>query len=209
MQLNELFVSHKQVEPVKFQSIQKPSWTDNLYTNLERAQKVTAGESEESPVETKEETPMNWKVADVESDRLINYIKEKEGFRDKAYKDSGGVATIGYGFTDPTLVSKGSITEKDATDFLRRDLTNRATKLRSQITTWDKLNQNQRDALTSYAYNVGVENWAKYQPKLLKALNESRFNEAAQYMDAVSDKSGNVLEGLIRRRKEEQDWFNS
>jgi GH24 family phage-related lysozyme (muramidase) len=41
------------------------------------------------------------------------------------------------------------------------------------------LNENQQNALISYGFNVGVGNWSRTQPKLLKALNEERFAEAS------------------------------
>ena len=92
---------------------------------------------------------------------------------------------------------------------LVKDIEDRQRQLSQQIKTWDKLNQNQKDALTSYGFNVGVGNWSKTQPRLLAALNEERFKDAAKYMDAVTDRSGTRLPGLVKRRQEEQEWFNS
>lgn len=140
---------------------------------------------------------------------LVQYLKDKEKFVATKYQDSGGVWTIGYGFTDPEIVKKGTITEQEAEQVLLKDIEDRRTKLKSQIKTWDKLNENQQNALISYGFNVGVGNWSKTQPKLLKALNEERFAEAAQYINAVKDKKGNTLPGLVKRRKEERDWFNA
>lgn len=69
MQLSELFVSHKQVEPVSFD---KPQFSRirPIYLNLDRAHKVT---TETSPENTTENTPITetvdmstWKVPDVE-----------------------------------------------------------------------------------------------------------------------------------------------
>lgn len=143
------------------------------------------------------------------SRNLLEYLKEKERFKPNKYQDSGGVWTIGYGFTDPEIVKRETLTEQEASDLLVKDIEYRRNRLRSQITTWDKLNQNQQDALISYSFNVGAENWKRFQPKLLAALNEGRFDEAAKYMNAVHDKKGQKLAGLVKRRKEEQEWFNS
>ena len=143
------------------------------------------------------------------SKNLVQYLKDKEKFVATKYQDSGGVWTIGYGFTDPEIVKKGTITEQEAEQVLLKDIEDRRTKLKSQIKTWDKLNENQQNALISYGFNVGVGNWSRTQPKLLKALNEERFAEAAQYINAVKDKKGNTLPGLVKRRKEERDWFNA
>ena len=218
MKLNELFVSYSQVDPTKF-SIDTPEVTmpETIYLNRDRARKVVDSLSEDQSLS--EELPSDftsWKVQTYKEtpsvnygDRLIDYLKSKEGFRESAYSDSGGVATIGYGFTDPVIIAKGTLSEQEATELLKKDVANRIAKLRQQIHTWDELNQNQRDALTSYGFNVGVENWAKTQPKLLAALNDGRYKEAAKYMDAVRDKKGAVQPGLVKRRKEEQEWFNS
>ena len=240
MKLNELFVSHKQVDPVSFEP-DKPELPKNIYFNLNRAQKaVSTPETTEEDMETwnTEQQGYDWNAGykstyeqtkpEIKTDKskeiiipykeemkptqtsktLLDYIKNKERFVSTVYKDTGGIPTIGYGFTDPEIIKKGRLTEQEASDLLEKDIEQRRNKLRSQIKSWDKLNQNQQDALTSYGFNVGVENWARTQPKLLAALNEERFNEAAKYMDAVKDKVGNTLRGLQIRRQEEQEWFN-
>ena len=165
----------------------------------------------EIPDTAEQEITIPYKVRQTSSNsrNLLQYLKDKEQFRDIKYQDSGGVWTIGYGFTDPEIVKRGTLTEQEASDLLVKEIESRRNKLRSQITTWDKLNQNQQDALISYSFNVGAENWKRFQPKLLAALNEERFSEAAKYMDAVRDKKGQTLAGLVKRRKEEQEWFNS
>ena len=149
-------------------------------------------------------TPKSTKSRD-----LLQYLKEKEGFRSTVYSDSGGVPTIGYGFTSQDLINKGTITEQEASQILQQEIDQRREKLRQQITNWDNLTQNQRDALVSYGYNVGVENWKVNQPKLLAALNSGNYDEAVKYIDAVKDRKGNVLQGLVKRRQEERDWFVS
>ena len=69
MQLSDLFVSHKQVDPVVF-DWDKPSLPQPIYLNLDRVKKVTSfDETEANPIETSPqhlEEPMNWKVANVD-----------------------------------------------------------------------------------------------------------------------------------------------
>lgn len=236
MNLKDLFVSHKQVEPVSFIK-DTPELPKNIYFNLDRAQKVV------NPEDTDEEDTSSWSVDEnsyskwtvgyrtkgvtegKEDDiqvpyragqkpekptkNLLQYLKDKERFVSHVYRDPGGVETIGYGFTDPEIIKRGKLTEQEASDLLVKDITERQQQLAKQIKTWDKLTQNQKDALTSYGFNVGVSNWAKTQPKLLAALNEERFKDAAKYMNAVTDRSGTRLPGLVKRRQEEQEWFNS
>lgn len=63
MQLSDLFVSHKQVEPVSF-TTKTPSLPQPIYLNRERAQAITSEiNPEEDPSTWKIEEPLNWKVA--------------------------------------------------------------------------------------------------------------------------------------------------
>ena len=63
MQLSDLFVSHKQVEPVSF-TTKTPSLPQSIYLNRERAQTVTSETKPEEDTSTwKAEEPLNWKVA--------------------------------------------------------------------------------------------------------------------------------------------------
>ena len=238
MKLDELFVSHKQVEPISFVK-DTPILPKNIYLNLDRAQKAAnpEEEEEEEDISSWNANPsytwsVGYKTKDITEPKkddkeeiqvpyregynpkkpakdLLQYLKDKERFVSHVYRDSGGVETIGYGFTDPEIVKRGKLTEQEASNLLEKDIENRRQQLSQQIKTWDKLNQNQQDALISYGFNVGVGNWAKTQPKLLAALNEERFKDASKYMDAVTDRSGAVLPGLVKRRQEEQEWFNS
>jgi GH24 family phage-related lysozyme (muramidase) len=249
MQLSELFVSHKQVDPVSFTK-SDPELPKSIYYNLGRAQAALSPDSEEmasnmstwkvggngsypqyswvvqyaKPIADNNPKPENVKdskqdpkqgtpevkTEDVSMDRLVDFLKRHEGFRNRTYYDTGGIPTIGYGFTDPKLTIRGYISQEEALRILRDvEIPTRERKLQKQIKSWDKLSKNQRDSLISYGFNVGVENWAKSQPKLLAALNEERFADAAKYMDAVRDAKGNILPGLVTRRKEEQAWFNS
>lgn len=63
MQLSDLFVSHKQVEPVSF-TTKTPSLPQQIYLNRERAQAITSESKPEEDTSTwKTEEPLNWKVA--------------------------------------------------------------------------------------------------------------------------------------------------
>lgn len=70
MQLSELFVSHKQVDPVVFDR-EEPSLPSPIYLNLDRAKKVTAPETDEPDFTTQTdaltEQPLNWRVSNYDS----------------------------------------------------------------------------------------------------------------------------------------------
>lgn len=63
MQLSDLFVSHKQVEPVSF-TTKTPSLPQAIYLNKDRAQAITSETKPKEDTSTwKAEEPLNWKVA--------------------------------------------------------------------------------------------------------------------------------------------------
>lgn len=142
----------------------------------------------------------------IPSNYIINFIKNKEGFKGKTYKDGKGIDTIGYGFTDPNLLKKyvgKEMSKKDAEVQLRKELNSRIKVLENTVPNWEILPQDSRDALLSYHYNFPISE--KSSPKLFKALREQNWHEAAKQIDAgINDKDN---PGLRIRREEEQKLF--
>ena len=135
---------------------------------------------------------------------LVDFVKEKEGFRNHAYQDSVGVWTIGYGSTKG--IKKGDeITLEDAEVLLRKELQDFldyviAYRDNSKYT-W---NSNQVAALTSFIFNLG-----KGRLKQV-TQNGTRTNGIiSKKMRLYNKAGGQVLAGLVRRRNEESDHFNS
>jgi hypothetical protein len=56
----------------------------------------------------------------VGEDPELDMIKKYEGWRDKTYLDSKGIPTIGWGFTDSSLVSKGTMSRKEGDAYLSK-----------------------------------------------------------------------------------------
>ena len=88
----------------------------------------------------------------------LDLIKESEGLRLTAYKDSVGVWTIGYGTTARAGVGIApvagmTITEADAERYLHKALDKFAAHVDPKITA--PINDNQRGAFLSLAYNIG------------------------------------------------------
>lgn len=126
----------------------------------------------------------------------IDLIKQFEGCRLTAYKDSVGVLTIGYGHTNGVTAGQ-KITQIQAEDFLRQDLA-RFEKAVSNL--GRSLSQNQFDALVSFAFNCGEGN--------LKKLCANRTNAQIAEKILLYDKAGGkTLSGLTKRRKAEQKLF--
>lgn len=129
-------------------------------------------------------------------------IKQFEGCRLIAYQCSAGVWTIGYGHT--AGVYKGmKITQAQADAFLKQDIAKFEKYINnpSYVPFTDKLNQNQFDALVSFAFNLGQGN--------VKKLCTGRvMNQISSAMQQYCKAAGKTLPGLQRRRKAEAALYN-
>lgn len=138
----------------------------------------------------------------------VQALKQFEGLRLQAYKDTGGVWTIGYGsitmFGKP--VTEGLVcTEADAEKQKTMDLAWAQTAVNKLVRV--PLTQNQFDALVSFVYNVGETAFSR--STLLKVLNQRNFAEAVkQFLRWVYD-NGKFVIGLENRRKKEAELFSS
>lgn len=129
----------------------------------------------------------------------INLIKSFEGLRLNAYKpvSTEKYYTIGYGHYGADVKPDMVITSAYAEALLRLDLDKFERAVNSYERNW---NQNQFDALVSFAFNCGVGN--------LKKLVGGRTNaQIAQAIVKYNRAGGKVLKGLIRRREAEQALF--
>ena len=139
------------------------------------------------------------------SDAGLAKTKEFEGLRLTAYQDIGGVWTIGYGHTGK--VTRGmTITEEEATELLRKDV-QWAVDCVNRVTKDLLLNQNQFDALVDFTFNVGCGAFGK--STLVKKLNEGDFPGAAEQFTRWTKVQGREVAGLLRRRKADQELFNT
>lgn len=143
------------------------------------------------------------------SKEIIDYIKKTEGFRDKWYKDGNGIDTIGYGFTGSRIkkLYPNGITREQADKEFADSIAKRAIILARDTPNWNKLSQNQRDALLSYHYNVGEGSYRNKHPKLQQALTNLDWDNVALNMDAGYNDKKNP--GLRTRRDYERQLFKS
>ena len=116
--------------------------------------------------------------------------------------DSAGVATIGYGHTADVGIEQ-KISEKQAEDFLKSDLSKFEFFVRKKITI--EVNQNQFDALVSFCFNVGTEAFDRSWVK--DYTNQKRFFEVRGQLMRWVNAGGRKLKGLERRRMAEADLF--
>ena len=136
----------------------------------------------------------------------VELIKSFEGLRTAAARLPDGRWTLGYGHTFSAREG-ARVTQEDADALLRFDLLPVVDSINNLILV--PLNQNQFDALVSFCFNIGAENFA--QSTVLKRINEGRLNEAALAMDSWRSAEFNgqtyVLAPLIRRRAAEKNLF--
>ena len=133
---------------------------------------------------------------------LIDKVKEFEGLRLKAYLDSGGNPTIGYGHTQGVKMGQ-RITEKQAEDYLKYDLwvAGRFPNTMKEIDT-----QGKYDAVVDFIFNVGVGNFKRSTlHKYIRRHAPDKLIQAEfrRWVHA----GGKVLQGLVKRREwEAQRW---
>jgi lysozyme len=139
------------------------------------------------------------------SDAGIALTKDFEGLRLTAYRDCAGVLTIGYGHTGTDVIAGMTIDEAEAETLLLVDLqeavdcVNRAVKA--------AILQNQFDALVDFCFNVGCG--ALLNSTLLRKVNATDFAGAAAQFGLWVHAGGEVVAGLVRRRKLEAEMFVS
>jgi len=140
----------------------------------------------------------------------LDLIKEFESFKSKPYLCPSQKATIGFGSTyypdgkKVTLQDK-EITEEKAFEILEyianKDFGSNINKVVKV-----PLNQNQFDALVSFAYNIGNGNFNS--STLLRWLNQGNYKEASMQLLRWDKSKGIVLNGLTKRRKAEKALFD-
>jgi lysozyme len=146
------------------------------------------------------------------SDAGLKRIAAYEGWRAELYEDVAHHATIGYGHLvhlGPITAADRSgpfgkgITQQQGLDLLRSDVRGMCNAVRTRVTV--PLQQNQFDALVSFAFNVGAGAFGG--STLLKRLNARDYAGAADEFGKWTKAGGKVFAGLVRRRTEEAALF--
>lgn len=145
-------------------------------------------------------------------------FKEWEGLETHVYPDSGGEPTIGIGHLitrderrsgkirigDAFVDYRYGLTEEQCWELLEQDLAIAEKAVNGAVKV--SLNQNQFDALVSFAFNVGA--YAFSGSTLVKLLNQGEYDQVhAQLRRWVKD-NGKVVQGLVNRREKEIALWN-
>lgn len=135
----------------------------------------------------------------------ITLIKHFEGCRLKAYRDIGGVLTIGYGHTGQEVKEGMEITQDEADMLLEHDMGHFARAV--LMLTKQVLTDNQFAALISFTFNLGT---GAYQRSTLRQMiNRGDMCCVSDQFVRWNKVAGVVSNGLTRRRKAEAKLFST
>jgi GH24 family phage-related lysozyme (muramidase) len=143
------------------------------------------------------------------SENGIQLLKQFEGCKLTAYKDSVGIWNIGYGTTNGDKAITGvticeglKITQKDADNWLEKTVNQKYAK---KVMMYDSIyhwNQNQFDALCCFAYNIGsIDQLVQTGSRSIKEISEKFL--------AHNKAGGKELPGLTKRRRAEKALFDT
>ena len=134
----------------------------------------------------------------------IKLIKECEGCKLNAYKDSVGIWTIGYGHIQG--VKEGmKITQEQAEEYFKSDIMDYLLPVQKEV--GNICNANQIAALTSFAFNLG--NAALKSSTLLKVIKKNPkdfIGIRSEFLKWIYAKK-KPLKGLKTRRGKEADLY--
>jgi lysozyme len=142
------------------------------------------------------------------NDKGLEILKHYEGCSLNVYSDPIGIPTIGYGSIfglDGSRVSMGhrEITESEATGLLFRSCRQAERAVARLVSV--RLTSNQRSALISFVYNVGSGNFQRSTMRM-KLNREDHIGAAGEFWK-WRRAGGRILNGLVRRRKSEEQLF--
>ena len=137
----------------------------------------------------------------------VNFIKSHEALRLKAYQDSKGVWTIGWGHTKG--VKPGDvITRAQAEQFIRDDFAWVGRTLNADLVTGrDKplVTQNEFDALCSLVFNIGSD--AYLDSTVRRKIKQGDKMAAARAFKMWVYSNHKFVQGLANRRADEVRLF--
>jgi len=143
---------------------------------------------------------------------FVDKMKELEGVRLESYRDPVGVWTVGIGHTaaaghpipGPNFRLRS---EHEAEVIFKKDFQNFLTDIKKHIEPhiWNKMTDEMKLALGSFAFNVGVGNFKK--STLLRKLNAEDYEGAGDEFKRWVYAGGRKLPGLVKRREWERDLF--
>ena len=136
------------------------------------------------------------------SEKGLELIKTFEGLRLSAYKalSTEKYYTIGYGHYGSDVSNDMNITELQAEELLKKDVK----KFEDKVNKYSNynFNQNQFDALVSFAYNIG-------NIDQLTAKGTRTIEQISSHISLYVKAGGKTLAGLVKRREKEKELFDT
>jgi len=138
---------------------------------------------------------------------LVPFLARWEGCRLEAYRDTGGVWTIGHGHTGPGIKAGLVWTQQQADDALVKDLEEARQVVYAGVraAVIDLLSDHQYAALLSFAYNTG----APRTSTIWKLLNAGAPEGVPRQLMRWVNDNGVVVAGLANRRRAEVQLWNT
>lgn len=137
------------------------------------------------------------------SENGIKLTESSEGCQLKAYQDTGGVWTIGYGHTGNVRPNQ-VITQELAETLLQHDMSYAVSVVNTHA---GQCTQGQFDALTDFVFNVGPSQFLSSH--LLKYHLAGDYAAAAAEFPKWQYDNGKVEPGLVKRRAAEAALYES
>lgn len=138
---------------------------------------------------------------------LADHLDRWEGLRLEAYRDQGGVWTIGWGHTGPDVKPGMTITRERARELLAADVGWAANAWDSTVKV--PANDKMKAAGVSLIFNIGSGGWKS--STALRRLNAGDYEGAAEAMTRWKKVTVNgqkiVSNGLVQRREHERRLF--
>ena len=137
------------------------------------------------------------------SNEYLDFIKDKEGFRDTAYKpiDSEEHYTIGWGNYSPDIQAGDTITREEADIQLQNNIDERLVQIRQAIPEFDTLPLEARQHLLGSWFRGSLSG----SPKTISLLNEGKFDEASNEFLNNDEYRTTSLGGVKKRMKATSD----
>lgn len=133
----------------------------------------------------------------------IDFLMSLEGFKNKAYKDTKGLWTIGVGhliLSNEKHLLTATLTNLEVNLLLSKDLVKYETTVNHVI--HNDITQYQFDALVSFCFNIGCSGFAN--STVAKVINAGKFDKVADAM-----RMWNKPKEIIGRREKEVRLFTT
>lgn len=136
----------------------------------------------------------------------LELIKHSEGCRLRAYQDTGGVWTIGWGHTGKSVHDGLVITQEEADTLLLQDATN-AQRAVQQLCPILADKPAKQAAIIDFVFNLGAERL--HSSTLLRCITHQQYDAVPAQLKRWVYDNGKILPGLVTRREAECILWNT